>query len=83
MIGPLRKPAFPLIKLAKKLKVFKNSNLTRIWAGVFPLIKLAKKLKEYLPCSPHSISFPLIKLAKKLKVGVHPMVRRTTGVSIN
>ncbi len=59
---------FPLIKLAKKLKVF--------WVPVkrghfrkFPLIKLAKKLKVIIAgiiCFV-ATGFPLIKLAKKLK----------------
>ena len=48
------KEEFPLIKLAKKLKVLK----TAIWAGVlksFPLIKLAKKLKDYLRAVPNKL----------------------------
>ena len=64
---------FPLIKLAKKLKVELFKNLLE--AEKFPLIKLAKKLKEDfatpISLGDHAIrslnGFPLIKLAKKLK----------------
>ncbi len=64
---------FPLIKLAKKLKVDPNGKVWPIKA--FPLIKLAKKLKvdtlvELLDRIAES--FPLIKLAKKLKGGSSP-----------
>ena len=65
---------FPLIKLAKKLKVTAFNG----WAAsveLFPLIKLAKKLKEKTNHSLPSVSFlfPLIKLAKKLKVVHYPI----------
>ena len=36
---------FPLIKLAKKLKVLLNTDDASAVAELFPLIKLAKKLK--------------------------------------
>ncbi len=38
--------AFPLIKLAKKLKAFTSNQIQNLPLIVFPLIKLAKKLKE-------------------------------------
>ncbi len=61
---------FPLIKLAKKLKVAPQQ---ASWPGSrsFPLIKLAKKLKagDAVLRGPYisRVVFPLIKLAKKLK----------------
>ncbi len=63
----MRQAMFPLIKLAKKLKVFETAGDD---LGRFPLIKLAKKLKEDLAKLEGifpELSFPLIKLAKKLK----------------
>jgi len=38
---------FPLIKLAKKLKVIKDCHIPDELYKMFPLIKLAKKLKEH------------------------------------
>ena len=59
--------AFPLIKLAKKLKVT-YSRLAVSLLNQFPLIKLAKKLKDgYNEGQGPEQTFPLIKLAKKLK----------------
>ena len=61
---------FPLIKLAKKLKVGSVlDDLEKNGEKGFPLIKLAKKLKVSVKNSMNENSlFPLIKLAKKLKV---------------
>ncbi len=62
---------FPLIKLAKKLKVTGPTGESWPLTPGFPLIKLAKKLKETFITDvtiPDEIQFPLIKLAKKLKV---------------
>ncbi len=67
---PQKGKQFPLIKLAKKLKV---SKLLEAFGFEdlfkFPLIKLAKKLKGGTRGLPRKRSrkFPLIKLAKKLK----------------
>ena len=63
---------FPLIKLAKKLKVSRTKALRIVHLKSFPLIKLAKKLKVpgSLASWLRSEKFPLIKLAKKLKVAV-------------
>jgi len=62
--------AFPLIKLAKKLKD-NNSSRRCNCSHWFPLIKLAKKLKvfkfELEELAKLVGEFPLIKLAKKLK----------------
>ena len=57
---------FPLIKLAKKLKVM---TLQEGKVKPFPLIKLAKKLKGWFSVLllAQTRRFPLIKLAKKLK----------------
>jgi hypothetical protein len=59
---------FPLIKLAKKLKV-EHARKLQNQASTFPLIKLAKKLKAGVEptFTPQEAWFPLIKLAKKLK----------------
>ena len=62
--------SFPLIKLAKKLKVGDLEVIELQEIAAFPLIKLAKKLKDQ-PDGGKSLifkKFPLIKLAKKLKV---------------
>ncbi len=74
---------FPLIKLAKKLKV--EEQMTDNRTHLFPLIKLAKKLKAV--GAIHELPllgwFPLIKLAKKLKVGVRVIYFAKFNVSIN
>ncbi len=60
---------FPLIKLAKKLKVLIVIAAGMAFCLLFPLIKLAKKLKVLKLSLPfYCFLFPLIKLAKKLKV---------------
>ena len=72
--------AFPLIKLAKKLKEAKSKRFFKDYGNwLFPLIKLAKKLKvPSLPEEPETDveiqEFPLIKLAKKLKASATYMV---------
>ncbi len=75
--------AFPLIKLAKKLKVDTTSALSV--EEMFPLIKLAKKLKVTIigDMVMGNIRFPLIKLAKKLKVFFRLFLQFAIPVSIN
>ncbi len=47
---------FPLIKLAKKLKVGRRELLQPLWNSQFPLIKLAKKLKDQTKNAIQSLS---------------------------
>jgi len=80
--------AFPLIKLAKKLKVLKTLDNADQLIALFPLIKLAKKLKvKMLKRFMCYKTFPLIKLAKKLKderdISVFRFISNNHNVSIN